>query len=402
MTDEFDNSFIPTDSEETTYTDVAEDASLADIAAQNAPTVEDDNYPRYAMSALLPICLFRQNGNNSFGDFNKKGPDGKNIVNHNYFPAFQLIPLFGGSFPIPYEHHPTESQEPVTPAPFNYNAHQTERTGYDRLTRSPRQCADVFLNETRGSGGQIFQSLIGYHVSDPDRGFNAARTLLKIVFPVHDRDIFPVEMRKKGGVPFKGPFLDQLLEYVIDNAVDAVSAANLSPADEAVGMKLALEVRKVLQTGMKLANIFVDETEAEIRDPEGRKQTYDQPNLDVDDAPVSTDLYCLAHLNRTEADLKQIEAAKHIGAESAVGITEAVKSIDRLAQSMAASNVPQTVPANVMTIEEVKALLDAQEARFDEKLKAAAAGAGAETGTETIAAADTDDDEPVFDPVMDA
>jgi hypothetical protein len=37
--------------------------------------------------------------------------------------------------------------------------------------------------------------------------------------PVRDRSIFPEDIRIKNGTPFKGPFLDQLYDYVTKNGV---------------------------------------------------------------------------------------------------------------------------------------------------------------------------------------
>jgi hypothetical protein len=81
----------------------------------------------------------------------------------------------------------------------------------------------------------------------------------------------------------------------------------------------------VLLKGIQMANTFLNDTEAEMKSKDGVKHMYDVPNLEVEDAPVPTDLYCLAHTDRIELDDKQLHASATIGSEIAQPMTNAVE-----------------------------------------------------------------------------
>lgn len=355
-----------------------DEGALSDIAAENAPQATNDEWPRFAMSGLLPVPLHRQIGNNSFGDFNKKGPSGENLVNYSFYPAFELMPMFGGTFNIPYENRPTESQEPIAAAPFDYTSFIRQPVnGYTTITRNASQCANVFLLESARLGGHVFQSLIGFHINDPDRGMSACRNLARLILPVRDTQAFPPSQRVKNGVIFRGPFLDELLDFVIKNSQSLIASANLPPSDRTVAEKFAVEIQAVLRRGVQMATTILNETEAEIQNPAEIKKGYDPPNLEVEDAAVPTDLYCLAHLDRVEFDNKQLKASENIGAGLAGGMKEAVDAIRDVAERMGNTQPPAQVPpaADIMTTSQVEELLTKQReemtAEFEDKLSKA-------------------------------
>src|SRR5207253_679522 len=117
-------------------------------------------------------------------------------------------------------------------------------------------------------------------------------------------------IRIKNGVAFKGPFLDEILEFVNTEAAKRVHRSGLSKSDKEIGFAVVMEVQKLLRDGLSKANGLLNESESEMQDPKDRiKTTYDQPNLEVANAPVATDLYCLAHTDRVEIDNKQLKAS---------------------------------------------------------------------------------------------
>jgi hypothetical protein len=300
----------------------AYDASIGFNAIENVAPEPDDAYPRYGLSGLLPINLMKQNGNNSWADFNKKLL-GRTIVNFNYYPAFTIIPIFGGSFDIPFECLPTHASEPIKPAPFDFDSFmQQPQQGISKVDRTAKQCADIFLMENRSSGGGVLYSLVGYHVRDTDKGFAAARKLVETILPYRDRTIFPVSERVKAGVVFKGPFLDELLDNLKAEGISRLRAAGYDTSPDSPEMKCYAEIRHILSNGEKRAHAFLDETEAEIKKPDGLKRAYDPPDLETYDAPVSTDLYCLAQTNRIEADMRQLRASENIGTSLADPMTK--------------------------------------------------------------------------------
>lgn len=377
-----------------TADDSMNDPSLVLNAVDNVPKEIDDNLPRFAMSGLLPISLYRQMGNNSYGDFNKKDAAGRTIINYNYYPPFTIMPLLGGTFNIPYENQPSESDVPVQPEPFNFSAFISQpKNGYTSLKRSPKQCAETFMREARFSGGYVFNCLVGYHAHDDDKGLGAVRKLVDLLLPVRNPDIFPVTRRIKNGVAFTGPFLDELLSFVVKDSLQQLENAGLSDAEFQKGEELHREIRLLLQNGIKLANGFLNETESEIRNTHEIKKSYDPPNLEVSDAPVSTDLYCLAHTNRIEIDDKQLRASENIGKGMADPMTKAVDRLTDIAEMMA--NKPEGVPTKgVMTMDQVEELMRRQReemsAEFDLKLKSLAVG----QTVETPITEDVNDDEP--------
>lgn len=346
-------------------------------AAQNAPEVSDENFPRYAMSFFLPVPLYRMHGNNAFGDFNPKDERGRNAVNYNYFPPFALMPLYGGRFEIPYEPQPTESDEPVKPAEFDYSAFMKQpKNGVSSVYRSPKKCAEFFALAHGSWGGNILNALTGFHITDKDRGLRAARAIVDIVLPVRNENIFPPSVRIKNGVEFSGPFLDELLDFVVKNSLHRINEANLSDADTLVAKQVYQEIRNYLTLAVQLANRTLNETEAEINDPKGLKRTYDPPDLTVQDAPVATDLYALAHTNRVELDMKQLTASENIGKGLSDPMLEVAQQMKQFVEKM---GTPSQVPSNVMSLDEVKKMLDQQREEmmkeFEEKMKSFAASA---------------------------
>lgn len=369
-----------------------DDPSLDLNAVENVPKEIADNLPRFAMCGLLPVPLYRQMGNNSYGDFNKKDADGRTIINYNYYPPFTIMPLFGGDFNIPYENQPTESSSPIDPAPFDFNTFKSQpANGFSKLQRNPKQCADTYLREVRFSGGYVFECLIGYHANDPDKGLAACRRLIELILPVRDREVFPVTRRIRDGVAFDGPFLDELLAFVIHHGLQRIEDAHLSEQEMEVGMQLHREIRLLLSNGNKLANSFLNETESEMRNPQEIKKSYDPPNLEVSDAPVSTDLYCLAHTNRIELDNKQLQMSENIGKASSDPLNKTLEKLTEIAAGMS-QNVPSQ--KDVMTMDQVEELMSRQRAEmskeFDEKLKSLAVGQTVEMPISEIA----NDDEP--------
>lgn len=347
-----------------------DDPSLITNVVENQEKKESDLLPRYGLSVLLPIPLFRQNGNNSYGDFNKKDPRGFNVINFNYYPPYRLMPLVGGTFKIPSENLPTESNEPTKPEPFDYGEFLSRPRGsFSEVNRNPLQCSDIFLRETRAWGGRVINSLTGYHQFDQDKGVSAASRLLDLLLPVRNGDVLPVTSRKRNGIVFKGPFLDEIFDFVVNRAMDVIEATDqLNDAEKRIAVAVQRELRKHLQDGVNMANKLLDETEAEMADPNGRKKSYDQPNLEVDDAPVSTDLYCLAHVNRIEVDMKQLVASENIGR----GLSDPMASaLDRITEVMERTVGSGTVPTKgVMTTEEVQQLLEENSRKMREEFQA--------------------------------
>jgi hypothetical protein len=363
--------------------------AIGENAVVNQPQEPDDNLPRYAMSGLLPISLMKQVGNNSWCDFNKRDAAGRTIVNFNWYPAFTLIPIFGGSFEIPFENRPTYSDDPIPPAPFQMKAFEDSLKDVStKAIRSAKQCADIFTRENKSSGGIILHALTGYHASDADKGFGAARQLVETILPVRDRSVFPVTDRVRAGVPFKGPFLDDLLSDVKRNGLKRLNAAGLSTEPGSVPFRCYQEIRSLLSNGDKRANAFIDESEAEMKKADGIKRGYDPPDLETYDAPVSTDLYCLAHVDRVEVDNKQLRASQNIGEQIADPISLAVNTMTEAIKEM--RQAPAAVPAGAIPESQVQSMIaqaiaatrDELSKEFDEKLKAATASASAETVTE--------------------
>ena len=358
-----------------------DDPSLIDNTIENVVKRDDDMLPRYGVSVLLPLPLYRQNGNNSYCDVNKKDPrTGANVVNFNYYPPFRILPLVGGTFNIPFENFPTESNEPTKAAPFDYGEFMSRpRGGFSEINRSPKNCADIFDRETRASGGRIIHSLTGYHQFDADHGVKAASRLLELLMPVRNEELLPATTRKRNGIIFKGPFLDEIFDYVVNKSLDVIEATDqLNDVEKVVAVNVQREIRRHLQDGINKANKMLDETEAEIRNPNEIKKSYDPPNLEYDDAPVSTDLYCLAHVNRIELDNRQLAASETIGKGLSDPMTAA---LDRFTDIMKANGVATTVPTKgVMTIEQVNELLEENSRKMREEFAAMmAANAGAVT-----------------------
>lgn len=357
------------------------DASLIDNVLKNAPEPDNDHYPRYAISGLLPIPLYRQNGNNSFADYNQKDSRGRTIKNFNWYPAFTIMPLIDASFPIPHEMQSTLSEEPPTPEPFNERTMEAAaKAGFTSLFKTAKKCAETLHNDYQDSGVYIFDCLIGYGINDPDKGIGRCKALLEVVLPYRDRSVLPETTRVKNGSPFKGPFLDEMYADVKQNGIARLAAAGVKTADTAsVPMRLYNEVRQLLSNNVRRANTILDQTEAEIQNPNEIKRGYDLPNLEIADAPVSTDLYCLAHVNRVELSKVQLEASKNIGEGLANPLADAMNKIAVIAEGM--SNRPAQVPSGpVMTLEQVEKLMADQEAKmttqFEKKLAAATAAAG--------------------------
>jgi hypothetical protein len=362
-------------------TEDEEDAysSIGHNAVQNIPQPPDDNLPRYGLSGLLPISLMKMTGNNSWADFNRKDRAGRTIINFNWYPAFTLVPIFGGSFQIPYENKPTYSDEPVQAAQFDLNKFEKDpHETFTQAVRSARECSEIFLRENRSSGCAVLHSLTGYNAGEADKGFSSARRLVETILPVRDRSVFPETTRVRAGVVFKGPFLDTLLADVKANGLKRLEAAGYSIDPQGIAYKCYQEIRKVLSDGEQRANAFVDETEAEIRKPDGLKRTYDPPDLETYDAPVSTDLYCLAHVDRVELDNKQLRASENIGREIANPMTEFVREMRDALKAQPA------VPAGAIPVDQVESMIqsavsatrDQLSKEFDEKLKAATAAKG--------------------------
>jgi hypothetical protein len=331
------------------------DPSIGVNAVRNVAPESNDDHPRFAMSGLLPISLFRQCGNNSWGDFNRKDAEGRTIQNFDYYPAFVLIPIFGGNFHIPYENVPTESDDITKAEAFDFDTFtKSPRKGYSEVTRTPKQCAEIFMKENRRSGGRVLDSLTGYQRHDRDRGYGAARRLVETILPYRDRQLLPETSRERGGVRFRGPFLDELLAFVKSNGLKRLEAAGYSTEFDSVSYRCYQEIVKLLTDAISAATTLVDETEAEIKNPQEIKKGYDPPNLEIPNAPVSTDLYCLAHIDRVELEMKQLRASENIGSSLADPMTKAIHAMTAIAEKM---NVPPQVPANAISREEAEAMI---------------------------------------------
>lgn len=349
-----------------------DDPSMVDNVVRNQIVPDTDLLPRYAVSFLLPISLFRQNGNNSFGDYNPKDPNtGANTVNFNYYPPFRIMPIVGGTFNIPFEMKSTESKEPTKSAAFDFNDFmKSPPAGFDKAVRNAKECSEIYERENRSSGGRIIHTLTGYHQHDADKGVQAARYLVGLLLPVRDEDQLPVTERLRNGILFKGPFLDEIYEWVVANGVKVIQADKvLSPADKETAMKVVREIRKHLQDGANIANKMLDETEAEIRNPDETKKSYDLPDLETDDPPVSTDLYCLAHTKRIEIANQQLAASETIGKGLSDPMTAALNKMTEVVEKF--GSVPASVPAqkDVMTPDQVSKLLDDQAATLTAKFQ---------------------------------
>jgi hypothetical protein len=126
-------------------------AGLLQNAVRNAPTIANDRYPRYGMSFLLPLPLMHQKGSNFVGDFNPKidgDPSKGNLVNINYYPAFELIAFYGGAADIPFEKNPVFTDEIITPEPFDFGGFQTNaQKGINTIERSALECSLVAASE---------------------------------------------------------------------------------------------------------------------------------------------------------------------------------------------------------------------------------------------------------------
>lgn len=342
-------------------------AGLMRNAVANAPTIPNDRLPRYGMSFLLPLPLFDKTGHKFIGDFNPKGEDGGNTANFNYYPAFTLIAYYGGQTDIPFEKLPIYTDEVITPEPFDFGGFQTNaQKGTNILERSARECALVAQQQFADLGYKEFQSLINYHFNDPDRGLGACQNLIELVLPLENEKFFPKSARFKNGVPFNAPFLDEMDNYLPTVAMKRIMSAELREETRLIVNKLYAEIRDGVSNALKLANRILNETEGEMKNPNGARKGYDEPELRFDDAPVPTDLYCLAHTNRTELDNKQLQASTNIGKELAGSITEAFSQLR-------GDVPPPTMPKDVMTTEEVQLLLERQrdemEKSFEEKFE---------------------------------
>ncbi len=343
------------------------DPSIGMNALANAPKPSTDELPRFAMSFLLPIPLYRMHGNNSYGDFNPKNERGQNRVNHNYYPPFAIMPLMGGDFTIPFEPHVTVSENEPKPEPFNEQTFLTNPpSGFSSIRRSPRECADIYLRETQSLGGTVIHSLTGYHVTDEDRGLKACKDLLEVIMPSRTPDVMPSTTRVKNGVPFKGPFLDELLLFVKQNGISRLSAAGYNVSDlTSIPIKVYNEVLAYLNTNIQRANRILNATEAEMKNPSEIKKSYDAPNLEIPEAPVSVDLYCLAHTDRTEIDDKQLKASENIGRGFNEPMVEAVRQMTEAVTKMG-GGVPTQ---GVLTMEQVQTMMDDQRAEMMEKFQ---------------------------------
>ena len=134
-----------------------DDPSMIVSAVKNSVVDVDEHLPRFGLSLLLPIALYRQNGNNSYCDVNRKDPNtGFNQVNFNYYPPFRILPLVGGTFNIPAENLPDISSEPTQPAEFDFGEFQRNpRQSRGTIDRSARECSEIFMRETEESGSFI-------------------------------------------------------------------------------------------------------------------------------------------------------------------------------------------------------------------------------------------------------
>lgn len=338
-----------------TFASLPPGAVLRNVA-ERVQSIDDGLLPRYGISMFLPIPLYKQHGNNSYVDVNEKDPiTGANISNANYYPPFTLLPLVGGSFPIPFESDATYVNSPVvTPEPFDEKSLANPK-GFNVLIRDAKQCADTFLQQCNTIGAAMLTSLLGYRAQDPDRGVKATMELFMQVFPIHDAAFFPRDIRERGGVVFKGPFLDQIIS-IFSKRGYAEATANVPSDAKERAVALYQEIHGLLQNAAKMATTIINETEAEIKDPRGVKKTYDAPNLSVPDAPVSVDYYALAHLNRVELEFRDVEVSRQMGKSVAAGIGREISDAFR----GQAVNVHDSDSGGVVTMDEVRELLDRQ------------------------------------------
>lgn len=365
-----------------------DDPSMIVNAVKNVEEESDEKQPRFGISLLLPIPLYRQNGNNSYCDVNRKDPiTGANKVNYNYYPPFRILPLVGGTFNIPTENLPDIGAEITQPAEFDVNSFQTTpRPSRNTIERFAKECSEIFITETGESGSFILHSLTGFHQYDSDKGAKAAYDMLELFLPIRDANKLPVTQRVRAGVLFTGPFLDEINTYVRENGKRLIAESSLSDADKLTAERVLVELKQHLQSAISKATQWVNETEAEIRDPNAIKKSYDIPNLDTPDSPVPVDLYCLAHLNRTELDNQQIEASGVIGSTIANPMVDAVHEMKRAVDKL--TERPATVPTEgILTMDDVQKLLDAQAERltqqFEERMAQTTAPA-VPAATETV------------------
>lgn len=338
-------------------------------ALNNAPQMPDDSLPRYAMSFLLPIALMRMTHADKFGDFNIKDPKtGYNRINLNWYPAFELMPLYGVNVDVPFENNPSETEEMPEPSPFDIGVYTRQKgNGFSSVYRSPRQCADIALKKHKDDGLIVFESITGtirHGQGAAQEEFRLVQKLLQIIFPVKDRKLFPPMERIRGGVKFVAPFLDEMREFVAKQALIRLkNNTNLTPFEKGIGEKLHRDLLRGVSKGLQLANTYLNETEAEMRDKDGMKKSYDAPNLELPDAPLPTDLYCLAHTNRTELDDKQLQASANIAETVADKFSDAMEKFTSFAQTL-----PGQVPnVPMMSDEQVRLLLARQAEEFAER-----------------------------------
>lgn len=357
------------------YDSVAGDefnAEYLNNVLNNAPQMPDDSLPRYAMSFLLPIALMNMTHADKYGDFNIKDPrTGFNKTNLNWYPAFELMPLYGVQVDVPFENFPTETEELPSAAPFDIGMYSRQRNkGFEKVYRNPRQCADLCLKKHRDHGLIVFDSLTGtirQGQSAAEEEYKLIRKLLGIIFPIKDREAFRETYRVKNGVKFNSPFLDEMREFVQKQSLPRLlSAKGLKPLEIETGEKLHREIMKGVAKGLQLANKFLNEVETEMQSKDGMKKTYDSPNLEVPDAPLPTELYCLAHTNRMEIDDKQLQSSANIGESIADKFSVAMDKITTIANGLPAA----TANAPVMTDDEVKNLLAQQREEFEERERA--------------------------------
>ncbi len=335
-------------------------SELSEILRQNAEPEPDERFPRYGVSFLLPVAFQSQDGNRYIGDFNPKYTDGpfagQNKINKSFYPAFTIMPILGGSPLIPFE-KPLEFTDEIPKGNFN-PSNVPERVEEKRQFRSAREC---MANAVRFFGEQGFfelSSLLGYRAFTQDVGVGAAMKLFNILLPVSDKSLFAKSRRFKAGVPFTGPFLDEVIEFIQTKSLRRLEGIEMPEDDFLQGRRLYGEILTGAQSAWKQAREILDTTHKQIKDRE--KNSYDMQDLTHTGALPAVDLYCLAHLDETEADLKQLKASEdrnaELGKQMTGGFADAMKDVIKELRSETA----QATPQNTLTLDEVSAMLAQQ------------------------------------------
>lgn len=341
------------------------DSIINSVVEHKAPT-PSASLTHYGMSMLIDLPLLLYIGHQQFVPT-------EYIKGLDYWPKFRLVPFKNitvGIPPMRLAKRTTTGTVSDLAAPFDPDAAEGLLEGggaINQLTKSALQCANFASELFRESGFGLFPSLVGYEPA-------TANELIDVFLPLRAGELLASPDRLVLGETFRAPFLDEVLDFLINRSPRLIADAGVDSAQQDQLGNIYRDVLNVAQNAWDASNTILDETDEDLQAKPSQKRAYDRRDRRFSNAPEPRDLVCLAHTGRTPIDERALVNAQKLQETANQPMTDAVKALTKAAEALG-GGVKVTAPG--VSEADIEAEV---EKRVQERMAAGGASTTEETG----------------------